>query len=90
VTYYWLISRQARQAYLNRLAVYAPSLKLHGRHVIYFDHFSDMLKFPRKTREQAMQQVIQHYAECLQTYCLKEPLQWFNFFDFWRVAHDDE
>jgi predicted LPLAT superfamily acyltransferase len=57
VTYYWLISRQARQAYLNRLAVYAPSLKLHGRHVIYFDHFSDMLKFPRKMREQAMQQV---------------------------------
>jgi len=65
-------------------------LKQQGRHVIYFDHFSDMLKFPRKTREQAMQQVIQHYAECLQTYCLKEPLQWFNFFDFWRVAHDDE
>jgi predicted LPLAT superfamily acyltransferase len=65
-------------------------LKQQGRHVIYFDHFSNMLKFPRKTREQAMQQVIQHYAECLQTYCLKEPLQWFNFFDFWRVAHDDE
>jgi len=49
-----------------------------------------MIKFPKKTREQDMQQVIQHYAECLQTYCLKEPLQWFNFFDFWRVAHDDE
>jgi len=61
-------------------------LKQQGRHAIYFD----MLKFPRKTREQAMQQVIQHYAECLQIYCLKEPLQWFNFFDFWRVAYDDE
>jgi predicted LPLAT superfamily acyltransferase len=65
-------------------------LKQHGKHVIYFDPFSDGIKFPRKMRAQAMQQIIQRYAECLETYCLKEPLQWFNFFDFWRVAHDDE
>ncbi len=65
-------------------------LKQEGRHVIYFDYFSGILKFSRKTREQAIQQVIQDYAECLQTYCLKEPLQWFNFFDFWYVAPDDE
>lgn len=64
-------------------------LKQQGRHVIYFDYFSDILTFPRKTREQAMQQVIQQYAQCLQTYCLKEPLQWFNFFDFWRVMDDE-
>ena len=65
-------------------------LKQQGKHVIYFDHFSDMLDFPKKTREQAMQQILQRYAERLQTYCLKEPLQWFNFFDFWRVSQDDE
>ena len=65
-------------------------LKQQGKHVIYFDRFSEMLKFPRKTREQAMQQIIQRFAERLQTYCLKEPLQWFNFFDFWRVSQDDE
>jgi predicted LPLAT superfamily acyltransferase len=39
VTYYWLISRQARQAYLNRLAVYAPSLKLHGILFWSYRHF---------------------------------------------------
>lgn len=65
-------------------------LKQQGKHAIYFDHFSDMLDFPKKTRDQAMQQIIQRYAERLQAYCLKEPLQWFNFFDFWRVSHDDE
>jgi predicted LPLAT superfamily acyltransferase len=65
-------------------------LKQQDKYVIYFDHFSDMLNFPRKTREQAMRQIIQRYAECLQAYCLKEPLQWFNFYDFWRVASDDE
>jgi predicted LPLAT superfamily acyltransferase len=60
-------------------------LKQQGRQVIYFDHFSDMLTFPRKTREQVLQQTIQRYAERLEHYCLMEPLQWFNFFDFWRV-----
>lgn len=64
-------------------------LKQKNKHVIYFEHFSDQLSLPRKTREHAIHQIIQHYAECLQTYCLKEPLQWFNFFDFWQVARDD-
>lgn len=63
-------------------------LKQQGRQVIYFDHFSDSLTFPRKTREQAMQQTIQRYAERLEHYCLMEPLQWFNFFDFWRVNEE--
>jgi predicted LPLAT superfamily acyltransferase len=65
-------------------------LKQQGKHVIYFDPFSESLKLPRETREQAMQQISQRYAERLQAYCLKEPLQWFNFFDFWRVSQDDE
>jgi predicted LPLAT superfamily acyltransferase len=60
-------------------------LKQQSRQVIYFDHFSDMLTFPRNSREQALQQTIQHYAERLEHYCLMEPLQWFNFFDFWHL-----
>jgi len=60
-------------------------LKQQGQHVIYFDHFSDLLKLPRKYREAEIQKAIQQYAERLQAYCLKAPLQWFNFFDFWRV-----
>ena len=61
-------------------------LKQQGRYVIYFEHFCDRLDLPRKTREQTLQTVIQAYAERLQSYCLKEPLQWFNFFDFWHIA----
>jgi predicted LPLAT superfamily acyltransferase len=60
-------------------------LKQQDRQVIYFDHFSDLLAFPRKEREQAMQQTVQQYAERLQYYCLMAPLQWFNFFDFWQL-----
>ena len=42
VIYYWLINRQARQAsqaYLNRLAVFAPSLKLTGSFFWSYRHF---------------------------------------------------
>jgi predicted LPLAT superfamily acyltransferase len=59
-------------------------LKQHGKYAIYFDEFSDGLKFPRKQRAQALQGAIQRYADRLQEYCLKEPLQWFNFYPFWR------
>ncbi|MGZ4990692.1 MAG: LpxL/LpxP family acyltransferase [Methylobacter sp.] len=61
-------------------------LKQQGKQVIYFEHFSDLLTFPRKNRDQAIQQSVQRYAERLEHYCLMEPLQWFNFFDFWHVV----
>lgn len=61
-------------------------LKRQGRQAIYFEPFSELLTFPRKTREQAIQQTIQSYARRLEHYCLMEPLQWFNFFDFWRLV----
>lgn len=60
-------------------------LKQQGKQVVYFDHFSDGLTFARKTRELALQHTIQSYARRLEHYCLIEPLQWFNFFDFWRL-----
>lgn len=58
-------------------------LKRRDRHVIYFDHFSDAVTLPRKQREEALQRYAQDFADRLQQYCLKEPLQWFNFYDFW-------
>lgn len=63
-------------------------LKQQHKQVIYFDHFSDGLNFSRKERTAAIQQNVQAYAERLQHYCLKEPLQWFNFYDFWWVEDD--
>ncbi|MEZ8289241.1 glycosyltransferase [Vibrio sp. 10N.237.312.B06] len=58
---------------------------------VYFEHFSDKLELPRKTREQSLQQVVQKYADRLQHYTLKAPLQWYNFFNFWTLSkHHDE
>lgn len=59
-------------------------LKQRGKYVVYFDKFSEGLKFPRNSRDQVLRETIQRYANRLQEYCLKEPLQWFNFYLFWR------
>lgn len=63
-------------------------LKQHGKQVIYFEHFSDGLSFPRKQRDAMIQRCAQDFAGILQQYCLQEPMQWFNFFDFWQLGDE--
>jgi predicted LPLAT superfamily acyltransferase len=63
-------------------------LKHQHKHSIYFDCFSERLTLPRQHREASLQKYAQDYADRLQHYCLKEPLQWFNFYDFWQERHD--
>lgn len=57
---------------------------------LYFEHFSQQIKLPRGQREQALQTVAQQYAQRLQHYTLKAPLQWYNFFDFWKLTGTDD
>jgi len=63
-------------------------LKQNDKQVIYFDHFSDKLAVPRKQRDAVIQQSIEAYATTLQRYCVKAPLQWFNFYDFWQIEDE--
>jgi len=63
-------------------------LKEQDKQVIYFDHFSDGMDIPRKQRTAAIQQYVEKYAERLQHYCVKAPLQWFNFYDFWQTNNE--
>jgi len=50
---------------------------------IYLEPFRDKAALPRKGRQDALKEMVQDYAGRLEYYCLKTPLQWFNFFDFW-------
>ncbi len=59
-------------------------LKHAEKHRIIFEAFSENLSWPRNQRETALQQAAQRYADQLQQHCLQAPLQWFNFYDFWR------
>lgn len=63
-------------------------LKRQGKQAIYFDHFSAGLNLLRKQRDEQIQCYAQDYADRLQHYCLLEPLQWFNFYDFWQDGND--
>ncbi|WP_318422309.1 glycosyltransferase family 2 protein [Photobacterium leiognathi] len=53
---------------------------------VYFEPFNEQLILPRKTRETALQETVQQYASRLESYTIKAPLQWYNFFNFWQLS----
>ncbi|WP_010322047.1 lipid A biosynthesis acyltransferase [Marinobacterium stanieri] len=71
-------------ASLLRCPVYLMfCLKRSERYHLYLESFSQQLSWPRKERNQGLQNAVQRYADRLTVYCHKAPLQWFNFFPFW-------
>lgn len=52
---------------------------------IYFTQLSDGEPVPRRQRQVHLQQWAQAYATQLEYHCRRQPLQWFNFFDFWHL-----
>ena len=58
-------------------------LKLDEKYHIYIELFSEKIAFHRKQRNQMINEAVQQYAARLEHYCMKAPLQWFNFFPFW-------
>lgn len=57
---------------------------------VYFEPFREQIILPRKERKQALQQVVQDYAQRLQHYTLQAPLQWYNFFNFWTLSNQQD
>ena len=64
-------------------------LREQGRFRVYFEPFAAQLQLPRRERAAALPLLVQQYAERLQHHCLKAPLDWFNFFDFWHLSDDN-
>jgi predicted LPLAT superfamily acyltransferase len=60
-------------------------LKLEGEYRIFLERFANPLELPRDNRKDAMEEAVTRYARRLEHYCLKAPLQWFNFYDFWQA-----
>jgi predicted LPLAT superfamily acyltransferase len=50
---------------------------------LYFEKFADRIELPRRAKEAAIRDCAQRYAERLEAFCLKAPMQWYNFFEFW-------
>jgi predicted LPLAT superfamily acyltransferase len=61
------------------------ALQREGKLHIHCEAFADPLPLPRAERQQALQLAIDRYAARLEHFALMSPLDWFNFFDFWRL-----
>jgi predicted LPLAT superfamily acyltransferase len=59
-------------------------IKQRGTYHVYFETLSEGGKVARSDREDFIHHTAQTYAQRLEHYTCKEPLQWFNFYDFWH------
>ena len=56
---------------------------------IHFELFRESVHLPRTERERALATLAADYAARLEHYCRQAPLQWFNFYQFWRLPAGD-
>jgi predicted LPLAT superfamily acyltransferase len=52
-------------------------------HTVYFERFADRIELPRGKRGEVLAELAARYAQRLEHYCLRSPMQFYNFFDFW-------
>lgn len=73
-------------AHLLECPVYLLFGLRRGRQLeVVLEAFARQVVLPRAGREEALGTWVQRYADRLGHYALQYPLQWFNFFDFWRA-----
>jgi predicted LPLAT superfamily acyltransferase len=61
-----------------------------GKHSeVHFELFRETLHVPRRGRDAALTALAADYAARLEHYCLRAPLQWANFYDFWHLPELD-
>jgi predicted LPLAT superfamily acyltransferase len=53
-------------------------------HTVYFERFADRIELPRRHRAEFLAELAARYARRLEHHCLRSPMQFYNFFDFWH------
>jgi len=61
------------------------SIRQGRRSEVHFEVFRESVRIPRQGRDEALNALAAAYARRLEYYCLRAPLQWFNFYDFWHL-----
>jgi predicted LPLAT superfamily acyltransferase len=54
-----------------------------GRYELFAEPLTDGARLRRPAREEAIDTLLNAYAQRLEQHCLRDPHQWFNFFDYW-------
>lgn len=55
---------------------------------VHFTKFADLIELPRTDRMGAIRRYAALYAKALEARVADAPLQWFNFYSFWRTSRD--
>ena len=77
-------------ANLLRCPVYLLfSLRVGYKSEIHFELFRESIRLPHKGRDEVLTGLAAEYASRLEHFCLRAPLQWFNFYDFWHLSTVD-
>jgi predicted LPLAT superfamily acyltransferase len=61
------------------------SMRTGDKSEIHFQLFRESIRLPRQRRDEALAGLVAVYAGRLEHFCLRAPLQWFNFYDFWHL-----
>lgn len=61
------------------------SMRAGGVPEVHFELLRESVRLPRKGREAMLEQLATDYAARLQHHCMRAPLEWFNFYDFWDL-----
>ena len=56
---------------------------------VHFELLRESVRLPRKGRDAALAALVAGYAARLEHHCVRAPLQWFNFYDFWHLPDLD-
>ena len=62
-------------------------IKQDGRYRLKLRPMTDTSDWTRAERTQKIKESAQHFARILEEECRLNPLQWFNFYDFWHTEH---
>jgi predicted LPLAT superfamily acyltransferase len=62
-------------------------MKSEGLYNVLFERLAQSIEMPRTNREEVLEKWLSRYAERLEDYCLRDPYQWYNFFDFWSQSN---
>ena len=65
-------------------------IRQNGVYRLYFEMFAERINLPRRDKQAAIGAWTARYAKRLETFCLIDPFQWYNFYDFWQARPSPE
>jgi len=60
-----------------------------NRYEVFMEEIAGGEPVPAAERTKVIQERVETYAARLEYFCTREPLQWFNFYDFWAEIEDE-